>query len=312
MKTIFTLIFVACCSVICFAQKYKRVNGKIKVDDETFCLYKEIPIENLNHGSRDTSFKDVAFYTLDSLPVIYMEARALSTFSYGEAGGKEMDNLKESVFDIGKSTSLNNLSNRTQKNSLGLINYYQIDFPTIPQQLNIRFFKETFFYFVKDMIWYNVFLNGKLNPKGLNKLIEKWKNKEMDFIDPVMIEKGLSMSYKTNLMWTKTEVLFDDVKIDYENKNIYRRDELIGNYVVKQFPYRYYNGVASTYIDHYLILNKDGTMIANVSSGEDNGFAECLLKPEEENILFSNVDKSEQAQLYTAVYILLRRNKFGL
>jgi hypothetical protein len=280
------------------AQEYKQFlqkNGKIWVEDNLFCLYKEIPIENFNKGSREASFTDYSFYSLDTLPAIYLEARALSTFFTAP--------------DVNMDPNLIDPEVKVLKNSPRLINYYKIEFPSLQRELNFIFHKETLFYFIKDLVWYRVFLDGKFNEKNAEKLIDKWGKDAIDRIPYETIDKGLSMSYLANDFWKKKEeILFEDFRVDFTAKKMYKGDSVIASYSVMNMPDTYHKGVVATYRPHYLI-HKNGATLGEIYSHEKTSYGAFTLRPDEKHIVFPMIDKSEQKQVVVALSLLLQMGK---
>ncbi|HTN46230.1 MAG TPA: hypothetical protein VL098_07760 [Flavipsychrobacter sp.] len=280
------------------AQEYRQFlqkNGKIWVEDHLFCLYKEIPIENTNKGSREANFTDYSFYSLDTLPAIYLEARALSTFY--------------STVDINKDPNLENPEVKVLRNSPRLINYYKIEFPSLQRELNFIFHKETLFYFIKDLVWYSVFLDGKFNEKNAEKLIDKWEKDAVDRIPDESIANGLSMSYLASDFWKKTEeILFEDFRVDFSAKKMYKGDSVIASYSVMNMPDTYHKGVVATYRPHYFI-HKNGVTLGEIYSNEKTSYGAFTLRADEKRIVFPMVDKSEQKQVAVALSLLLQMGK---
>lgn len=327
MKPFFlSLTILASFTNACFAQElpFTYQNGKIKVEDKLFCLYKEIDIENINQGSREKEFKDVAFYTNDTLPVIYMEARALSVFNPSQFSNamdastiSATNMIQPFMPGINRIQVVNNsgipeTAINSEKRKMSLLNYYRIEFSPLQKEVNILYHKETLFAFMKDLVWYQVFVNGQFNEKGAEKLIKKWENKEIDYLPFSFIEKGVDMGYKSEYSWKKSEwLLYDIFRIDYEQKKIYRHDTLIGSFYSKEMPEGTRSGVAYYYIPHYYISDKDGNFLSEIYSNEKASYA-IFNFPEgkqSKSLMFPLVDKSEQKQVAVAIDVLLQMGK---
>ena len=262
-------------------------------------------MEYLNHGSRKEEFTDVAFYTTDSLPVIYMEARALSL--YGLEKLKQAKQMQVQTYGVAGGGAM-----KRKDDHLRLINYYKIEFPPIQRELNIQYHRETLHYFIKDLIWYGVFKNGKFNEEGAEKLIAKWEGKKIDYLPDNMLSSGVHMGYLQNDFWKKKDILLRErYKIDYDQKKIFLNDSLLATYTLNELPETYTGGLASSYITHYYIVNKEGKMLSDICSNQYTSFATLTFYTEgrPNYISFPLVDKCEQKQIAVSLDFLIQIGK---
>ncbi len=297
---LFQFVFILLFSSSLLAQSVSYHHGTVRVENEPYCLYKEISISNTNQGTRDSNFKDVAIYALDTLPVVYMEARVLSSIT-----PKDIEDYNK----YGKIKMSDDRPNYVNFKFVP-INYYRIEFPSLQKEINFTYHKETLFYFFKDMVWFGVFINGKFNDKNAEKLIEKWSKKEIDYLHDTVISNGRSVGYLENPFGKlKEKIIKEEFKINFEEKTIKKNDTLIGSYIVENIPDTYHLGVASTYRPHYIISNSKGAVAGEIYSSSTSSLGAFIVHPDKSQIIFPLADKTAQKQVSIAVEILLQLGK---
>lgn len=299
------LLCLLTCTSFSQERKYERINGKIKLESGTYCLYKEVPIENMNHGSRKKEFTDIVFYTVDSLPVIYMEARALSLFDFNNENRPNKSTIE--FYRMIYNSPLRDLYD-----SRKLINYYKIEFSPLQREVNVLFHLETLHYFIKDLIWYRVFENGMFNEERAEKLIKKWESKDIDHVPDDMLTNGVTMGYLQSDLWKKKIIILRDrYKIDCEEKKIYQDDSLIATYTLNDLPETYTSGLVTSYVTHYYIVNKEGKILSDSYSTSNVSFGTTAyyVGNKQQYITYPLVDKCAQKQVATALDILLQVGK---
>lgn len=113
-----------------FAQKIVMNNGKVKVENELFCLYGEVGKNSYNSKGGVLLLKDIFFTSIDYKDTIYLEAKVLASFDYY------------------------------------LWAYYRMSFLPINEEINILYHSERMEFILKDFVWFRVFKEGKFNNQG--------------------------------------------------------------------------------------------------------------------------------------------------